>query len=667
MIRLYDFFDTIAHRRCTSDEIKRIWSQMMVERLGIPWELERLYGIRRREEIYLAKNKKPYGEFSYAELCGRIYESLIYAPDAYDKISDLSENEFIDICIDEELKTELKYQYTDENLVKEIESAKKNGDKIYIVSDFYLGKEMFNKFLAHHKINTLFDGIFVSCDSGFNKYSGTLYQYVIESIGVDCKDCVMTGDNYRADFIMAQKAGIKAIHTAYKADSESITNTAKRNILAIEKRFRKEYGNYANYGIQLFLFADRLYKSLKQKQHSKVYFFSREGEFIKTLFDAYLDIKGIEDIETKYLYVSRKATFVPSLRSLEDEDFDIIFREYPDISLSGFVKNLGFSEENIADIAGSSGLDFESVIKDLSKSEQLMELKQNERFIDLYNSRRCNQSEAFRKYLEQEGISNASGRIAVVDVGWKGTIQDNIYRFFGGEVEIDGYYIGLHSGGDTQKGNYKYGLLFSVLPDESYMYEEMSWGKTWYERLMYASHASADSYDICNDIASPSLKSFESEKNIYEAVKPIQACVTECFKEVCRLFRDLYCPNELIRDVFIEIYLRVLFKEKTSFLKLQNMLLSNQFENFGFNTSQAEVERERFKLSNMWRKRAVIAKAIKEFGRTNSVGTICHVLELKKLYFLSQILYRYVYHVRKKKFERLKAYEKNGKYYSPRL
>ena len=667
MIRLYDFFDTIAHRRCTSDEIKRIWSQMMVERLGIPWELERLYGIRRREEIYLAKNKKPYGEFSYAELCGRIYESLIYAPDAYDKISDLSENEFIDICIDEELKTELKYQYTDENLVKEIESAKKNGDKIYIVSDFYLGKEMFNKFLAHHKINTLFDGIFVSCDSGFNKYSGTLYQYVIESIGADAKDLVMTGDNYRNDFLMAQKAGIKAVHLANKADSESITNTAKKNLLKIEKRFKKEYGNYANYGIQLFLFADRLYKSLKQKGHSKVYFFSREGEYIKTLFEAYLDINGIKDIETKYLYVSRKSTFVPSLRSLEDEDFDVIFREYPDISLSGFVKNLGFTEENIKDIKGSSGLDFESVINDLAKSEQLIKLKQNERFVDLYNEIRRNQYEAFRKYLEQEGISDASGRIAVVDVGWKGTIQDNIYNFFGGKVELDGYYIGLHSGGNTKKGNYKYGLLFSVLPDESYMYDEMSWGKTWYERLMYASHASADSYAIRDDAVCPVLKSFESEKNIYEAIKPIQACVTECFKEVCKLFKDLDCPNELVRDTFIEIYLRVLFKEKTSFLKLQNMLLSNQFENFGFNTSQSEVERERFKLSNMWRKRAVIAKAIKEFGRTNSVGTICHVLELKKLYFASQILYRYVYHVRKKKFERLKAYEQNGKYYSPRL
>ena len=667
MIRLYYFFDTIVHRRCTSDEIKRVWAQRLVSRLGLPCEYERLYGIRRKEEIYLAKNKKPYGEFSYSELSGRIYNSLIYAPELEEVICRLSCGEFIDICLDEEIKTELKYQYLDKHIISEIVAEKEKGCGIYIVSDFYLDASVFRRFLSHHNIEKLFDDIFISCDCGLNKHSGTLYQYVTGRIGVRADECIMTGDNYRSDYLMAKKVGMDAVCTGYKADGESVAAAAAKKLLSIEAHYKTKYGNYANYGIQMFLFADRLYKALKRSGHKRVYFFSREGEMLKKLFEIYLSVNGISDMDTAYLYVSRKATYAPTLKPLDTEDFNVIFREYPDISLSGLVKNLGFSAEDIAACAASCRLDFDITIKDLAISEQFKELKADKCFVSIYDTKRREQREAFGKYLEQNGIGEGTESIAVVDVGWKGTIQDNIYRFFGGRIKTDGYYLGLHSGGDTCRGNYKFGLLFSVLPDETYMYDEMSWDKTWYERLMYASHASTEAYTIEDGKARPVLKGFESERHIYDEIKPIQDRVTECFKSVCELFRDADCPRELVRDTFTDIYLRVLFKEKTSFLKLQNKLSSSQFENFGYNTSQSDVERERFRLSNMWRKRAVIAKAIKEFGRTNSVGTICHVLELKKLYFASQLIYRYVYRIRKKKFERLKAYEQNGKYYSPRL
>lgn len=49
-----------------------------------------------------------------------------------------------------------------------------------------------------------------------------------------------------------------------------------------------------------------------------------------------------------------------------------------------------------------------------------------------------------RQYLKQKGFFDAAS-VAIVDVGWKGSIQDNIARCVGGEVEIRGYYCGLNN------------------------------------------------------------------------------------------------------------------------------------------------------------------------------------------------------------------------------
>jgi hypothetical protein len=37
--------------------------------------------------------------------------------------------------------------------------------------------------------------------------------------------------------------------------------------------------------------------------------------------------------------------------------------------------------------------------------------------------------------------SNKFKKLVFVDVGWKGTIQDNIYRSFNGEKEVSGKYL----------------------------------------------------------------------------------------------------------------------------------------------------------------------------------------------------------------------------------
>lgn len=52
----------------------------------------------------------------------------------------------------------------------------------------------------------------MSNDIGVSKYSGNLYQYVLDDLEVNSKNLCFMGDNYGVDFLNPQKFGIKAFH-----------------------------------------------------------------------------------------------------------------------------------------------------------------------------------------------------------------------------------------------------------------------------------------------------------------------------------------------------------------------------------------------------------------------------------------------------------------------
>lgn len=76
---------------------------------------------------------------------------------------------------------------------------------VYIVSDMYLPKSIIESILCDHGI-TGFKDILVSCDKKCNKNSGGLFEYLKEISGTG--NILHIGDNYEADIVGSQKAGI---------------------------------------------------------------------------------------------------------------------------------------------------------------------------------------------------------------------------------------------------------------------------------------------------------------------------------------------------------------------------------------------------------------------------------------------------------------------------
>jgi hypothetical protein len=55
-------------------------------------------------------------------------------------------------------------------------------------------------------------------------------------------------------------------------------------------------------------------------------------------------------------------------------------------------------------------------------------------------------------YLDQKGLSALSNKAAIVDIGWRGTIQDNL-AYILPECQFDGYYLGLEKFLNIQPAN----------------------------------------------------------------------------------------------------------------------------------------------------------------------------------------------------------------------
>lgn len=126
-------------------------------------------------------------------------------------------------------------------------------------------------------------------------------------------------------------------------------------------------------------------------------------------------------VETRYLYVSRKALFLPSL--IDEGDIDEMLELLESTNLSHGLRELGFSEEEIL------------AFNPNRLKKQILELSEQKRAILL-------------EYLKQEGFDR-SLRIGVVDVGWKARLQLCLSKIldYGGLYNpnwgITGFYVGL--------------------------------------------------------------------------------------------------------------------------------------------------------------------------------------------------------------------------------
>ena len=498
----FDYFDTLIVRDILPEYTKRLAATLHAKVLNVQLNSEELYTIRQEIEKDLCENNVSAGgelEFYLTDFASR-YSTVLRSKTGA-TLDAFSEDRFRQVILDIEVAVEITVQRPCVETVELLRSLKKSGQTTLLVSDFYLPGSHFLKLLHHFDISDLFDHVYISSDHRLAKGSGRMYAKICDDLGCDPKQILMIGDNPHADVSMAKERGCRTMHIQNPSQQAFYDTWRPQDLIDNEniiKRFSEVVpgeGTFQEMAITFWYFCHLLLEELISKKITNVFFFSKEGEFLKKLFDQLQnDLYGHTVVNSHYLLVSRKATFLASLRPLESEDFSRLFAHYRDISLRDFLLSLNFEESVAIALCSELQLDFEKRIPDLQNDPEFMQLRESVRFQQEYKKRRGQQRDNFIHYFDSFAVDYKNDGLTVVDVGWKGSIQDNVYHILQGKVDVQGFFLGSLIATEKKENNKKTGLLFDDNPEPSPFFHVFNNNRSLFEMMLGASHGSADGY-----------------------------------------------------------------------------------------------------------------------------------------------------------------------------
>lgn len=614
-IYCFDYYDTIVFRTVEPEYVKKIWCKELKEFFPINQNVSELYKIRNKIEAELCDENQRNGcdlEFQYASLTDRIYSFLCLE-------NAVSKEEFTQIATNIELSIESRIQRTYNDIVEEIQRLKRLGKTIICISDFYTDAKFLKKLLVFHQISELFDHVFVSSDELLTKRSGRLYDEVVKKMRCSPDRMLMVGDNRLSDYEMPLQKGMGAVYVNRDRQKEAyhifLAKHEKENY--VEKSLTEIYNicnrdKYEDLSFSLYYFIAKLYNKLRRERIQNVFFLSREGEFLKKLFDLYQASRvkyGIVPIQSHYLMVSRKSTFIASLKPIDEENFEMIFRQYVNISLYDFLASLGFDDKEQIEIGKRLNVDIYKKQEDLPHTNLYASLIQDEYFRNKYECLRRTQKQYFNDYLNSFCVDFEKDGMYLVDVGWKGTIQDNIFMFFDQKYEITGLYLGLVAPGKVHPNNKKEGLLFTCIPDLSedfFIYDE---NKSIFEVMLGASHGSADHYEEKDQNIIVVTAEKKEERELFQnLILPMQNGIFARFKEIDEILVNHSFDFEKLEKIVNLIHAKLTFLPTKEQINLFYQIY--HYENFGifeftkFKTSDAIGFKERMQnLKRMFREK----------------------------------------------------------------
>jgi predicted HAD superfamily hydrolase len=499
-----DYFDTVVYRKTSPKNMFRMWAFEMEKYFNCQISQKELFCIR--ENVDTNSNQifwQTLGACSYEKYLKKIVEKLeaIYP----NIIKNFDINDIISKSLNIDEMVEIEQQCPIKKTINKLKKYKKDGAKIFCVSDFYLPKASYLKFLKNINLENFFDDIFVSSDYEKSKSTGELFKTVLKEKNIDKKDCLMIGDNYIGDYSEPMKLGIDA--KLIKHDIRKIKykifdiNYNKSLEKDLNKVFRhKSYNIFSNYAFSFYLYIERLYKNLVKNNIDEVFFLSRDGFFLRELFENYQNDKKIK-IKTHYFLVSRNSVYMASLRPLEEENFDLYFSSLPmpkKSSINDFLKTLQFSNDEIEKIkcnfSTQNNLNFDERKNILFLTDTYKNLIKNNIFRTLYEQKRFDKKKEFFEYFDSFKF-DTNKTLAIADVGWRCSTQRMLYRIFDEKIKITGFYIGVTIRLDQNKNNITTGLLFD---NESKIFteEEIIFKKNhlFFEIFLRANHGKVMGY-----------------------------------------------------------------------------------------------------------------------------------------------------------------------------
>ena len=266
---------------------------------------------------------------------------------------------------------------------------------------------------------------------------------------------------------------------------------------------------YMLYGSLLLSYCNWIHEYCIRNSIECVMFLARDGYSIKK---AWTNI--FNDIDSKYLYASRSSVLETRIR--DDISVSNLINNITDkksISVKGIIDAFRLPEKETKDLRIKFGISNGLMIfpdryyKDSDVREYFEEL------LSLVKNNIEERSRLFEEYIRKN--FETYSRVAVVDIGWRGTIQEGIEtaaKYLGIETEIHGLYLGVYGKGQGRRNiQNARGYLYNA--EDKERLKKLKTFRGLAEFFFSAPHGKVIGYEKTNGSIIPILEEYEYRRD----------------------------------------------------------------------------------------------------------------------------------------------------------
>lgn len=436
----FDIFDTTLFRKCGKPESIFLLTA------------QRLYPTNKaqREAFYIWRRRKSRCQ------CSSLVDKEETLEDMYSDSYLKGFPEYTPLqLMNAELLTEQDNLIPNPEIADRITNLRERGYQIAFISDMYLPSSFLRGLLTKHKIMQEDDNLFVSCEENARKDNGSLFAK--KKKGLNPREWIHFGDNFRSDYKMARKNGIRATLVDYgfndaerllmSANAETIHHHEIDILAGYSRAWRLANKNNAyaeiaaDFTAAIYIpYVKWIIRQARDRKIERLYFLSRDGYILMKIAESL----NVTDIQLRYLFVSRKSLTPGFMADFTRDNLLAISDGHSIVrkDVKSILSLLQTSREELS----QHGIELPQANKIPSKQEQetLLNGIFNSNITGVLRERACKSEETLIQYFRQEGLFDDT-RSAMVDVGWLGTsrLMVNAILNRNGHSSIPSFYFGV--------------------------------------------------------------------------------------------------------------------------------------------------------------------------------------------------------------------------------
>lgn len=455
-----DIFDTLLQRCLEPPQlIQQVVCRALAKHLKLPFDY--IWQTRQQVEKNLREQSLSQGldhECRFREVVALWVNYLVGGTD-----SDLEA-----FIIQAELENEIKTLHIKPEALVFLAWVQEQGLTLIATSDMYLDSDLISSILEAKQLRHYFSAAYVSADIGLGKYTGRLFNYILQTHNIKSEQMLHIGDNPLSDRLKACEQHIQGIWL-YEKDElrrrerqtlsskmalrggiwvgrhffESVKTRIQQHDSLNSHNFFYRYGRDvlgAAFSVCMQGILERLQlQRQQQKPVDKLFFIARDGYLFSQLYQA-----SAETIPADYAYLSRRViTAASTAQGLTLEQAVVAFYNPKQSGLESICKVYGLPIETLKPLASQYGFKHfaEPIVN--WQDQRLKDFLQDSQVQWIIRQTGKQHQQLLERYLEQIGFF-ANKRVALIDIGWNGTIQRFLKQAFGHRSDfpiVYGYYF----------------------------------------------------------------------------------------------------------------------------------------------------------------------------------------------------------------------------------